>query len=136
MTRAKPQTAKAKIADAGPDTVGAAPIKGVIKTKTFRSEGDFINKLLSEHAMERPTDKDGNQGKAMVSIDRLKALAKENGITHRDSYPNPGMWRMNIGNMLRAKARKEGQLLVDGKVHKVPNWVAPAAKKSAKAKAA
>ncbi len=71
-------------------------MSGVIKVETFRSEGDWINEQLTKYG----TNQDGK-----VSIDRLKAIAKENGLTHQSDYPNPGMWRMAIGNMLRAKAR-------------------------------
>ena len=95
----------------------AAENKGVVKAKTFKSEGDWINRILTKHTAD--TDSAGKVTGA-VSLPKLKRLAKENGITHRDSYPNSGMWRMNIGNMLRAKARREGKLMVEGKAVHAP----------------
>ena len=88
-------------------------MSGVIEKgrERFKSEGDWINLELPQY---------GRASDGSVSIEKLKAIAKENGVEHKDSYPNPGMWRMNIGNMLRAKARREGQLIFEGKVHKMP----------------
>ena len=88
-------------------------MSGVVDRERFKSEGDWINVKLSEYA----TGADGR-----LSIEKLKAIAKENDVEHKSHYPNPGMWRMNIGNMLRAKVRREGQLIFEGKVHKMPGW--------------
>ena len=105
--------------------------KGVVKATEFKSTGDWINRLLDEHcatvegateAKEAVVDNDGTvlekavrgtKGKRVVDKDALIALAVENGITVKE-YPNPGMYRMNIGNMLRARGRKQGWLMIAG----------------------
>ena len=55
---------------------GQAPeadaVKGVVKVKKFKSEGDFVNQILSENAMENNTE-----GKVIgVSVEKLKRLAQ------------------------------------------------------------
>lgn len=101
-----------------PEVQNEASTGNVIKNPNFKSSGDFINVVLSEHCVEitgaQPEIKNdkgevtqkAKSGHKAVSIDRLKALATLNNIEIKRSYPNIGMYRMNIGNMLRVRARK------------------------------
>ncbi len=105
----------------------------VVKNTAFKSKNDWINAMLNKHATDQNVgevkavaevkDKEGKvttpavrgkKGKDVANIDALKAIAAENHLTVKD-YPNPGMYRMNIGNMLRAAARKRGGLFFSGK---------------------
>lgn len=56
----------------------------------------------------------GKRGKDELNVEAIKTLAAENHLTVKD-YPNVGMYRMNIGNMLRAAARKRHGLYINGK---------------------
>lgn len=102
---------------------------GVLKTSNFKSAGDWINQLMDEHcttiegaveAVEEVKDEDGKVtapgvrgkvGKRAVNVEAVQAFAGANNITYK-SYPNPGMTRMNIGNMLRSAAKKRCGLFV------------------------
>lgn len=96
----------------------------VVKSTEFKTADDWINRLVHEHCVEKnvgavePIEevKDdegkvtvpgtrGKKGKDVLNVDAIKMLAVANGLAVKD-YPNAGMYRMNIGNMLRAAARK------------------------------
>lgn len=107
----------------------------VVKNTEFKSTGDWINRILGQfctvvtgaveavEGKDAVLDDDGNEveaavpavrgkkGKETTDLDALKALADANGITYKE-YANPGMYRMNIGNMLRAAAKKRGGLFL------------------------
>ena len=113
-----------------PETRGVEALRNATAGgKKFGSDGDFINTLLAKYTTEKDgkaktikETKDGVTtektipGKKIkgVDVDGLKALAAENGKTVK-VYPNAGMYRMNIGNMLRAAAKKRGGLIVKGR---------------------
>lgn len=80
----------------------------VVKDKNFKSGGDFINSLLSKYVDE----------KGKIDEKAITEICKENGAPLKSKYPNPGMLRMNAGNMLRARAKKRHGLMVKGK------WIA------------
>ncbi len=121
----------------------------VVSNTKFKSEGDWIKGLMAEHcviagvgaveavpAVEEVKDEDGNvtteavaavrgkKGKDEINEDAITALAVANGVVVKEGgYPNPGSLRMNVGNMLRAAARKRHGLnvptsegLIDGEV--------------------
>lgn len=108
----------------------------VVSNTAFKSKDDWINVNLTNfcstvvgaveavEAVEEVKDEDtgevitagvaavrGKKGKATTDVDALKAIADANNITYKE-YPNPGMYRMNIGNMLRAAARKRHGLFL------------------------
>ena len=104
---------------------------GGIKMGDFASKGDWINKLLIKHcsmtigAVAEVKDKDGKittrakKGREGPDVPAMEALARENGITPK-TYVNPGMARMNIGNMLRAAAKRRFGLNVNGSFKRAP----------------
>lgn len=54
---------------------------------------------------------------AGVTTEDLQKIADKNGIEKKmSSYPNPGMARMNLGNMLRAKVRGGTKVDINGTV--------------------
>ena len=73
----------------------AAKTGNVIKTRDFKVGKDFTAKLIDAAVKADPDN-------AAVAI---AELAEANGVTVK-TYPNQGMLRMNVGNMLRAVARK------------------------------
>lgn len=83
-----------------------APAKAVVPV--FTPIADFVTEALNEHG----TIKD-DKGKVAVYVPGLVALAEDNHLAVKD-YPNPGMARMNIANMLRAAARRRGGLFIAG----------------------
>lgn len=103
----------------------------VVGNAEFKSKGDWINRLIDENcstiegaveAVPAVTDDDGKvttpavrgrKGKKITDLASLAEIAEANGITVKD-YPNAGMARMNIGNMLRAAAKKRHGLNVGG----------------------
>lgn len=104
----------------------------VVKNTEFKSAGDWINEVLEKNCVDKGVgavaevkDKEGKvttparKGKDIVNVDNLKAIALENQLEFK-SYPNPGMARMNVGNMLRAAARKRHGLIIGGKFVKAP----------------
>ena len=110
----------------------------VVKNTEFKSAGDWINQILAKHcidanvgaveAVAEVKDKDGNvttegvrgkKGKDVVNLENLTSLAEENHLTVKE-YVNAGMARMNVGNMLRAAARKRGGLFIKGRWTKAP----------------
>lgn len=136
------------------DATASTEPKNVVKNTVFKSEGDWINRLMTDHctlrnvgaveavegvkavkakpAQPEETDEDGNitkpaveaveavegvkavrgkKGKDVTDVDAIKILAKENNIEVKE-YPNAGMTRMNVGNMLRAAARKRHGLRI------------------------
>ncbi len=109
-----------------------AETKNVVGIKEFKSEGDWINRILGGHcttmegAKPESKDKDGKvipavKGKSVVDSTKLAALAKENKVPLKDEYPNTGLLRMNVGNMLRARAKKRGGLFINGKWTDAPS---------------
>jgi hypothetical protein len=104
----------------------------VVNKPNFQSAGDWINRILDErctntiNAVPAETDDEGNvvkrgrKGKKVLDLEALKALAADNAIEVK-AYPNPGMYRMNVGNMLRAAARKRGGLVIDGEFTSAPS---------------
>lgn len=97
----------------------------VVNNTDFKSKGDWINRVIDENcadlvgAQEEIKDDDGKvtqrakAGKRVVDLDKLRALGEENSLTVKE-YPNAGMARMNVGNMLRAAARKRHGLIING----------------------
>ena len=75
---------------------------------------DVVNEVMDE------TKVDGK-----VNVDAIKELAVANNIESKiegKDYPNPGMWRMNVGNMLRGVVNRRGGLYdLNGKWRKDPN---------------
>lgn len=49
-----------------------------------------------------------------LDADGVKKVAKDNGLTLKE-YPNEGMLRMNVGNMLRGMVRRKEKVNIDGK---------------------
>lgn len=112
--------------------------KPLLPTSTFKTKGDWINRLMAEHATEQNVgaveaveavpevkDEDGNvtqeavpairgkKGKDVINVEAIEALARANSIELKEGgYPNPGMTRMNVSNMLRSAARKRHGLNV------------------------
>ena len=103
-----------------------------LKAGKFSSAGDWINQLMDKHYTTEipgtPAEKDADgkvtkratKGKREFDIEGATAWAEENGLTVK-TYPNPGMYRMNIGNMLRAAAKRRHGLMRDGKFRKAPD---------------
>ena len=82
----------------------------VVKRKEFSTAGDFVDNILKKNCYHE----DGR-----VNVEALVSLARENGKTPKE-YSNPGMYRMNIGNMLRPVARRRHGLMVNDKFVKAP----------------
>ena len=84
--------------------------KSVVKSSDFKSRGDWIDRLLTDHCVDAHTGT--KKGKAAINVKALTLFTRANGVKIKDGgYPNVGMLRMNVGNMLRAKARKQGALM-------------------------
>lgn len=103
-------TAKAKRKGKKVKTEGASVID--------RSAHDYKTNVVEtkDGTKKRAVDTGDNLAKAMrpLDIEQVKQVAKKNGLTLKD-YPNPGMLRMNVGNMLRGLIRKGGKVDVLGK---------------------
>lgn len=117
------------MSDQTENTENAEGSKGMLKTSKFKSEGDWINELTAKHcttvegaadAIPEEKDDDGNvtqkavaakKGKTLTNLDALHAFADANNISYKE-YANIGAARMNIGNMLRAAAKKRMGLFV------------------------
>lgn len=109
----------------------------VVKNTAFKTKDDWVASVIVENcvttgeaieavaAVKAVKNEDGSilsaaipavrgkKGKDELDVDAIKALAAENNLTVKD-YPNTGMYRMNIGNMLRAAARKRYGLTING----------------------
>lgn len=93
-------------------------------------EPDFVAQVLNDQAVDTKTvkGKDGaeEERRGMVNVDALFALAEANGLEvekFRSQVGSPnfaGRFRMTVGNMLRATARKRhGLYIYDNKGKKV-----------------
>ena len=101
-----------------------APKTGnVVRNTDFKSTGSWVNEFIDAqtNAESEVTSDEGKTSTVKPTSEQrhtsLLRLADVNKITYKE-YPNPGMYRMNIGNMLRAAAKKRGGLRgVDGEFH-------------------
>lgn len=76
----------------------------VVSNTAFKTKGSWVNEFIDTETVVEGEDRH----------DRLLALAEANKVNVK-TYPNLGMYRMNIGNMLRASARRRGGLhTIDG----------------------
>lgn len=102
----------------------AAKKKAVKKSK--KTDGTVIDREKYDYDTQVVKDKDGKNKRVTSNGDRIaealktldaegvKKVAKDNGLTLKD-YPNAGMLRMNVGNMLRGKVRKGEKVTINGK---------------------
>jgi hypothetical protein len=113
------------------NTEAAKDVKTVVDRATFASAGDWINRIFAEFATDTSDAVEavaavaevkneagdvtqeavpairGKAGTTKINADAVEALAVANAVTIKEGgYPNDGMLRMNVGNMLRAAARK------------------------------
>ena len=72
--------------------------------------GDKLSDLLKAATLN-------DEGKS--DLKKIRAVAKENGLSvDKWLHLNPGMIRMNMGNVLRGMIRSEGSVKVGGKAVK------------------
>lgn len=78
--------------------------------KPFKmSNGDEVAHQLAEFLKAK-----GEDGKLRIDADRLERFARNNGLwDERYARLNVGMRRLNVGNKLRAKLRKNPEWVVD-----------------------
>lgn len=110
-----------------------------LKTTTFKSTGDWINTIIADNCHSTTPGREGvaavkddkgkvttpavraTQPKSELDMDKFGDLCEQNGITLKSTYAaganegkpmNAGMIRMNATNSLRAKARRQGGLIL------------------------
>ncbi len=115
-----------------------------LKTTTFKSTGDWINTIIADNCHSTTPGREGvaavkddkgkvttsavraTQPKSELDMDKFGDLCEQNGITLKSTYAaganegkpmNAGMIRMNATNSLRAKARRQGGLILPD-----PDW--------------
>ena len=124
--------------DSTPQTRGVEALKNAVAGgKKFKSSGDWITQILDRHGTievegkkrtVKVKDAEGNErekvvtgtSKRVVDVQKVVDLANANGHMAK-TYPNSGMYRMNVGNMLRAGARKRGGVYIGTKWHTAPD---------------
>jgi len=124
----------------------------------YRGEGDWFKQLVdaecyysviktTEEIQEDGTVKtiEKTTAKRRLDVERLFDLATENGIEEErltkfreivGTNTSEGRIRMSVGNMLRAKAKKEGGLKVNGTFVKAPEEFLPKAEEDSEQEAA
>jgi hypothetical protein len=98
----------------GDEENGKSVVKKTYKRKyrpTKNKNGDEISFLITEHVAER-----GEDGEILKPVrtdeEHLKRFAIANGVWNPDyAHLNVGMRRMNIGNRLRAKVKKDHEIV-------------------------
>jgi len=84
--------------------------------------GDDLSQVLKEAVTEYSQD----SKKSRIDMPALREIAKQSGLEAKfDEYEqrlNPGMVRMNIGNLLRKKMRDEGHVMVGNRRVEDPDW--------------
>lgn len=120
----------------------------------YRGPGDWFKQLIDGECyyhvtkIVEETQEDGTitviektTKKRRLDVEKLFDLATENGIDEDrltkfreivGTNTSEGRIRMSVGNMLRAKAKKEGGLMVNGKFVKAPEEFLPKAEEEAK----
>ena len=97
----------------------------IVGSKDFKTAGDWVNQMMAQFGSRMKTVKRGDeeaQEPDGIDTEALVKMARANGFEPKiHEGANPGLYRMTIGNALRARARRRhGMNDPSGEWHNAP----------------